>query len=47
MKHILSTLDQENYKDNSYYFIPARAKICSVIQFCNQIRIEYFKENIF
>lgn len=41
-----TTLDNQLGDDN-HYFTPARAKLCGAIQLCNQIEINYFKENIF
>lgn len=37
----------KNCKDNSHYFTFAKAKVYSIIKLCNNIKIEYFKENIF
>ena len=41
-----TTLD-DHLKDDSHYFTLARAKVCSAVQFCNRMRIQYFKEDIF
>ena len=47
VKRALSTPDQEDREDNSHYFTPARAKVGGAAQFCDQMGIEHFKEDIF
>lgn len=38
----------DNYLENdSHYFTPAKAKVYSVVQFCDQIGINYFGQKIF
>lgn len=34
-------------KDDSHYFIPTRIKVRVVVQFCDYMKIQYFKEDIF
>ncbi len=46
IKRAITTPD-EDWEDNSHYFIPARAKVCNAAEFCDRMGIEHFKENIF
>ncbi len=46
IKRALTTPD-EDQEDNSHYFTPAREKVCGAAEFCDQMRIEHFKEDIF
>lgn len=47
IKLIQTTFNKENQENNSYYFIPTKIKIYSYAYFCNQIKILYFKKDIF
>lgn len=47
VKRALSTPDQEDREDNSHYFTPTGAKVRGAAQFCDQMGIEHFKEDIF
>ncbi len=46
IKRALTTPDEDR-KDNSHYFTPARAKVPGAVEFCDRMRIEHFKEDIF
>ncbi len=46
IKGALTTPDEDR-KNNSHYFTPSRAKVCGVAEFCDQMGIEKFKEDIF
>ena len=37
----------ENCKGESHYITPTKAKIQGIMQFCDKIEIEYFKEDVF
>ena len=41
------TTPDEDREDNSHYFTPARAKVRGAAEFCDRMRIEHFKEDIF
>lgn len=46
INYVQTTLN-DYLKDNSHYFIPTKAKVCNIIQFCDYIGIYYFKKDIF
>ncbi len=37
----------ENREGSSHYFTPARAKVRCAVEFCDRMRMDYFKEDIF
>ena len=41
------TTPDDHLEDDNHYFIPVRVKVCVVVQFCDCMGIQYFKENIF
>lgn len=41
------TIPNNDCENNSHYFTPARAKVRSAVEFCDQIEIDYFKKDIF